>query len=102
MGHAARIRGVDGHCQRRLASPTASRGGAGAGERRCVGRNGIVGRRQGDQVLPPLEFDRRTEAGRSLKTGLPTKKSRRGTSSLQSSTGPTVIASEAKQSQIGR
>src|SRR5437762_7279346 len=68
MGQAARIRGVDGHRQRRLTSPAAARGGAGAGQRWCVGRNRIVGGRGRDQVFPPLGFDRRAEAGRSLKT----------------------------------
>ncbi len=63
LGQAARVRGMDGHRQRRLARPAASRGGAGAGQRRSVGRNGIVGRGREDQVFPPLEFDCGAEAG---------------------------------------
>jgi SAM-dependent methyltransferase len=73
-GLGARIRGMDGHRQRRFTGPAASRGRAATGQRRCVGRNGIVGRWRGDQVFPPLEFDRCAQTGGSLRVTLPVKK----------------------------
>src|SRR5450631_4242829 len=66
MGQAARIRGVDGHRQRRRAHSTAARRGAGAGACRRLGGNGACARRREDKVVPSLEFDRRAQAGRAL------------------------------------
>ncbi len=64
LGQAARVRGMDGHCQRCVARPATARGGPGAGERWGVRRNGIVGGRWEDQVVPPMEFDRGAEITR--------------------------------------
>ena len=57
LGQAARVRGMDGHRQRRFTRPAASRRGEGTGGRRRERWNGIVGRRREDQIFPPLEFD---------------------------------------------